>query len=154
MNRQEQLLTGGGRGSGRRTAEGSSATGDGGQAAVSLTPDIDGSGAGSLLKLIQSTLLKKWSGDIWVVLYQINHLWCSTYFWTSWARSEESVLRYSMQHCTVTCTKAQPLVENACVWQCMPDTWTNFCDGTCKRTFASLKIQTWTFLCRGFTVLY
>ena len=29
--------------------EGSSATGDGGQAAVSLTPDADGTGSGSLL---------------------------------------------------------------------------------------------------------
>ena len=40
-------------------AEGSSATGDGGQAAVSLTPDINGLGSGSLLNSIQSTLLKK-----------------------------------------------------------------------------------------------
>ena len=40
-------------------AEGSSATGDGGQAAVSLTPDINGLGSGSLLNTIQSTLLKK-----------------------------------------------------------------------------------------------
>ena len=31
-------------------AEGSSAIGDGGQAAVSLTPDIDGTGSGSLLE--------------------------------------------------------------------------------------------------------
>ena len=30
-------------------SEGSSATGDGGQAAVSLTPDVDGTGSGSLL---------------------------------------------------------------------------------------------------------
>ena len=30
-------------------AEGSSATGDGGQAAVSLMPDVDGIGSGSLL---------------------------------------------------------------------------------------------------------
>ena len=40
-------------------AEGSSATGDGGQAAVSLTSDINGLGSGSLLNSIQSTLLKK-----------------------------------------------------------------------------------------------
>ena len=31
-------------------AEGFSATGDGGQAAVSLTPEMDGPGSGSLLK--------------------------------------------------------------------------------------------------------
>ena len=33
-------------------AEGSSAIGDGGQAATSLTPDIDGTGPGSLLDSI------------------------------------------------------------------------------------------------------
>ena len=38
-------------------AEGSSAIGDGGQAAISLTPDVDGTGSGSLLDLILSTLL-------------------------------------------------------------------------------------------------
>ena len=48
-------------------AEGSSATGDGGQAAVSLTPDVDGTGSGSLLDSILSTLLKKRSSDVWVV---------------------------------------------------------------------------------------
>ena len=39
-------------------AEGLSATGDGGQAAISLTPDIDGTGSGSLLDSVLSTLLK------------------------------------------------------------------------------------------------
>ena len=38
-------------------AEGSSAIGDGGQAAVSLTPDVDGTGSGSLLGSVLSTLL-------------------------------------------------------------------------------------------------
>ena len=40
-------------------AEGSSAIGDGGQAAMSLMPDVDGTGSGSLLDSILSTLLKK-----------------------------------------------------------------------------------------------
>ena len=40
-------------------AEGSSAIGGGGQAAMSLTPDVDGTGFGSLLDSILSTLLKK-----------------------------------------------------------------------------------------------
>ena len=44
-----------------------SATGDGGQAAISLTPDVDGTGSGSLLNSILSTLLKKRSSDVWVV---------------------------------------------------------------------------------------
>ena len=35
-------------------AEGSSATGDGGQAALSLTPDVDGTGSGSLLDSVLS----------------------------------------------------------------------------------------------------
>ena len=54
-------------------AEGSSAIGDGGQAAVSLMPDIDGTGSGSLLDSILSTLLNKRSSDVWVVLYQLHH---------------------------------------------------------------------------------
>ena len=48
-------------------AEGSSAIGDGGQAAMSLTPDMDATGSGSLLDSILSTLLKKQSSDVWVV---------------------------------------------------------------------------------------
>ena len=39
-------------------AEGSSAIGDGGQAAISLTPDLDGTGSGALLDAIPCTLLK------------------------------------------------------------------------------------------------
>ena len=48
-------------------AEGLSAIGDGGQAAISLTPDIDGTGPGSLPDSSLSTLLKKQSNDVWVV---------------------------------------------------------------------------------------
>ena len=47
-------------------AEGSSAIGDGGQAAISLPPDVDGTGSGSLLDSSLSTLLKKPSSDVWV----------------------------------------------------------------------------------------
>ena len=50
-------------------AEGSSAIGDGGQAAISLTPDVDGTGSVSLLDSILSTLLKKRSSDVWVVAH-------------------------------------------------------------------------------------
>lgn len=42
MNRQERLLTGGGRGGGRCRTEGSSARGDGGRDAISLMPNLDG----------------------------------------------------------------------------------------------------------------
>ena len=48
-------------------AEGSSAIGDGGQAAISLSPDVNGTGSASLLDSILSTLLKKLSSDVWVV---------------------------------------------------------------------------------------
>ena len=40
-------------------AEGSSAIRDGGQDIISLMPDVDGTGSGSLLDSILSTLLKK-----------------------------------------------------------------------------------------------
>ena len=44
-------------------AEGSSVIGDGGKAAISLTPVIDGTGSGSLLGSILSTLNPVTSGD-------------------------------------------------------------------------------------------
>ena len=47
-------------------AEGSSAIGDGGQAAILLMPDIDGTDSGSSLDSILSTFSKKRSSDIWV----------------------------------------------------------------------------------------
>ena len=40
-------------------AEGSSAIGDGGQAAISLQSDVDGTGSDSLLDSVLSTLLEK-----------------------------------------------------------------------------------------------
>jgi len=40
-------------------AEGLSATGDGGQAAISLMLGVEGTGSGSLLDSILSTLLKR-----------------------------------------------------------------------------------------------
>ena len=40
-------------------AEGSSAIGDGGQATISLTPEVDGTGSGFLAGFIYPTLLKK-----------------------------------------------------------------------------------------------
>ena len=48
-------------------AKRSSAIGDGGQAATSLMPDVDGTGSGSLMDSILSTLLKIQSSDVWVV---------------------------------------------------------------------------------------
>ena len=50
---------------GEGRVEGLSAVGDGGQAAISLTPDTDDTGSGSLLDSILSTL-KKRSSDVWV----------------------------------------------------------------------------------------
>ena len=54
-------------------AEGSSAIGDGGQVATSLTPEIDGTGSGSLLDSILSTLLTKPPSHVWVATR--SHLW-------------------------------------------------------------------------------
>lgn len=47
MNRQQEFLTGGGRGVEAGRDEGCSAIGGGGQASVSLMPDVDGTGSGS-----------------------------------------------------------------------------------------------------------
>ena len=54
--------------------------------------------------------------------------------WTSWAWKKDTVL-YNVKD-----TKAQPLVEDAHMWQCMPDMWTNLCDWTCKCMLASFKV--------------
>ena len=48
-------------------AEPLSAIGDGGQAAISFTLDMHGTGSGSLLDSILPVLLKKQSSDIWLV---------------------------------------------------------------------------------------
>ena len=51
-------------------AGGWSTVGDGGQAAISLTPttdDIDGRGSTSLLDSVLSPLSRKRSSDVWVV---------------------------------------------------------------------------------------
>ena len=48
--------------------EGSSAIGDGEQAAISLTPDVDGTGSGSLLDSVLATLLRKIPSDVWIVV--------------------------------------------------------------------------------------
>ena len=49
--------------------EGPSEIGDEGKAAISLMPDIDGTGSDSLLDWILSPLLKKKSSDVWVVAH-------------------------------------------------------------------------------------
>ena len=58
---------------GNSKTEGSRAIGDGAQAAVSLTPDVDGTGVGSLLDSILSTRLKRPSSDVWVVALFSHH---------------------------------------------------------------------------------
>ena len=51
-------------------AEGSSAIGDGGQAAISLTPDVDGTGSGSLLKPNACSTLKAQNLKVRDLLYR------------------------------------------------------------------------------------
>ena len=58
---------------GEGRAEGPSAIGGGGQAAISLTADIDATGSGSLLDLILFTLLKNQFSDVWVVALFSHH---------------------------------------------------------------------------------
>ena len=59
------------------------------------------------------------------------------HFGASWAGNKDTVLLYW----TVKYTEAQPLAEDVCTWQCMPDTWINFCDWICEHMFISLKTQ-------------
>ena len=59
LNRQEELLTEEGEEAGDGRAEGWSAIAGGGQDAISLTPEADGTGSCSLLDLVLSTLLSQ-----------------------------------------------------------------------------------------------
>ena len=54
-----------------------SLSGDIGQASSSLMPDIDGTGSNFLLDSILSTVLKKLSSDVWVVMifFFFHHIW-------------------------------------------------------------------------------
>ena len=61
MNRPEEFLMEEGEEVGDGRAEGPSATGDGGQAKSSLTPDADGMGSGSLLELDAHSYLSKFA---------------------------------------------------------------------------------------------
>ena len=58
---------------GDETAEGSLTIRDREQAAVSLTPDVDGTGSGSSLDSILSILLKKQSSAFCVVALFFSH---------------------------------------------------------------------------------
>ena len=54
--------------------------------------------------------------------YQLHHRCFHACFWTSWIWNKDTALLYSTQCCTVKYTRAQPLVVDACKWQCTPDT--------------------------------
>ena len=75
----------------------------------------------------------------------IMNLFGSTYITTAFViaskhlRFEIKICYYYILHRTVKYPKAQPLVEDACKWQCLPDMWTNLWDWTCKCMFLPLK---------------
>ena len=52
----------------------------------------------------------------------------------------KDVLLHSIQHCTVKPTNAQPLVQDACMRHCMPQTWAHLSVWTCEHMFASLNV--------------
>ena len=69
MNRLEELLTGGVRGGRRCRAEGSLAIGDGGQAAISLMPDVDG----THVRIFESLQLEgSYVGDLLQLLNKLS----------------------------------------------------------------------------------
>ena len=48
----------------------------------------------------------------------------------------------------------QPLVENALMWQCTTNSWTNSHDQICQHTFASLKVWNWNVCFGGTYCIY
>ena len=59
--------------------------------------------------------------------------------WTSLDCNKNIVLLYFMQYCIVKFTKAQPAIEDACMWQCYTKHMNQQHDWTSECTFASLK---------------
>ena len=60
--------------------------------------------------------------------YRLALLSSTSYITTAFTLAsglEIKLLYYCTLYSTVKYTEAQPLVEDACMWQCMPDTWTN-----------------------------
>ena len=62
-------------------------------------------------------------------------------------RLQIKILYYCTLYRTLQYAKAQPLVEDACMWQCMLDTWTNLHENT----FASLEICMCGIYCMMFS---
>ena len=103
VNRQEELLTGGGRGGGRWQS----------WRIVNKRRQYEGKlPFHSCLKKLMAESLKErhWTTRLYTALKTKVH-------------------------------KSTAPVEDARTWWCTPDTWTNLCDRTCERTFASLKVR-------------
>ena len=63
------------------------------------------------------------------------------FFWTFWSWNKDPVLLYSIQNCKVH--KTQQIVKDACIWQCIPDIWTNLHVWICELIyiFESLQLE-------------
>ena len=72
-----------------------------------------------------------------------------TCFQTSWSWNKDTVLLYSIHYCTVQYTKAQPVVEDARVWQC---TCVNYTIGHANAHSHLWKFATWRFVLRWLTL--
>ena len=81
-------------------------------------------------------------------MHQLHHCCFYTCFQTYWAWNKDTVILYV--HSIIEDTEAQPLVQDAHMWLCMPCMWTNLRDWKRKLTFTSSKFTT----CRELTVYY
>ena len=98
--------------------ERSSTKGDGGQAAISLTPGIGGPGSGSLLDSILYTLLKKWSSDVWVVALFFSSQMTQYHWIAFWITAATSVYLSKIRSCfskpnSASSDKENPLALSA-----------------------------------------
>ena len=87
-------------------AEGSSGIGDGGQAAISLTSDVDGTDSGSLLDSILPVLLKKQSSDGWLVALFYSSQMTQQCWTTFWMAAAAFVYRSKSRSCTLKTNNA------------------------------------------------
>ena len=140
------------------------AIGDGGQAAVSLMPDVDGTGSGSLMDSTLSTLLKKQSSDVWLAALFPSHQRCRG---STGLQSERllqplcTVLRVGPVTNRASSNKENPLAFSCVVKlfssavisasSCLPSSFLlvpiSNRSSLVSSTFASLKVHNWRIFC-------
>ena len=132
------------------------------RASISPTSDVDGAGSGSLLDSILSTLLKKWSSDIWKLAHFLSHHTRASSITTAFKFAcghrglEIKILYYctlysTVQKSTQNFNHLQRMHKYDKVCQTHELTYVMGHANACSHLW---KFTTWRFICREYTVLF